>query len=221
MPTEQEVTGMGRGKLLRHHHEHSGTIDHPRAYELFSRLGYAGRRRLVFTQLAALAGAGPGDRVLDVGCGTGYLTRRLAPLVAPGGRVVGVDPSPRMIAYARHRAPANCAYLVGEGQALDLPGGPFDVVVSSLAVHHIPAGARETAVREMFRVLRPGGRLLIAELRPPRRPLARRLTGLVSGHALGHDPRETPAALVPAAGFQVQAEGDLWPLLCYVRAVKP
>lgn len=86
-----------------------------------------------------MSGARPGDRVLDVGCGTGYLTRRLAPLVIPGGEVIGVDPAAPMIEYARRHAPATCRYLVGEGQALDLPDTSIDVVVSSLALHHIPA----------------------------------------------------------------------------------
>ena len=74
-------------------------------------------------------------------------------------------------AHARLRAPANCTYLVGVAQSLELADGAFDLVVSTLALHHVPEEARAAAVAEMFRVLRPGGRLLIAEYRPPANPL--------------------------------------------------
>ncbi|MFD1932742.1 MULTISPECIES: class I SAM-dependent methyltransferase [Nonomuraea] len=197
----------------------AGTIDHPRAYELFSSLAFLGRRREVFARIGALSGARPGDRVLDVGCGTGYLTRVLSPLIGPGERVTGVDPSPQMIGYARERAPANCVYLVGEGQALDLPDASFDVVVSTLAMHHMPAAARGAAVREMARVLRPGGRLLIVELRPPTGGPARLIAGLVAAHAMRHGPEELIDELIPQAGFDIESRGTLPPMLYYVRAV--
>lgn len=215
---------MGLGRLLHDHAEHAdagGTIDHPRAYELVAGAGFLGRRREVFTRLAALSGVRSGHRVLDVGCGTGYLTRILAPVVGPDGQVTGVDPSTPMIEYARRRAPANCSYLVGEGQALDLPDAAFDTVVSSLAVHHMPAAARGAALREMFRVLRPGGRLLIAEFRPPANPLLARLVGMLTGPAMHKAPRELLGDLIPQAGFHVQDEGDLPVMLFYVRASRP
>ncbi|GIH95180.1 class I SAM-dependent methyltransferase [Planobispora siamensis] len=215
---------MALGKLLHDHTGHTGeagTIDHPRAYELVAGIGFLGRRREIFTRLAALSGVRPGARVLDVGCGTGYLTRILAPVAGPSGHVTGVDPSEAMIAHARRRAPGNCSYQVGAGQALEVPDASVDVVVSSLAVHHMPADARGTAVREMFRVLKPGGRLLIAEFRPPSNHLLTHLVGALTGPEMRHSPKDLLAGLIPEAGFHVEDEGDLPVMLFYVRAVRP
>ncbi|MFI9845463.1 class I SAM-dependent methyltransferase [Nonomuraea sp. NPDC051941] len=215
---------MGLGKLLHTHEEHAdagGTIDHPRTYETLVSIGFLGGRRAAFTRVATAARPRAGDRVLDVGCGTGYLSRILAPVVTPGGHVTGVDPSPAMIDYATRHASANCTYVEGEGQDLPFPDGSFDLVVSSFAVHHIPAGARPEALRQMFRVLRPGGRLLIAEFRPPANPLARHLIGALSGPAMRHDPRDLLGTMIPDAGFRVESEGRLPYLLYYVRATRP
>lgn len=215
---------MALGRLLHTHEEHAdagGTIDHPRAYDTFVSIGFLGGRRAAYTRVATAARPRAGDRVLDVGCGTGYLSRIVAPVVTPSGHVTGVDPSPAMIDYATRRAPANCTYVEGEGQDLPFPDGSFDLVISSLAVHHIPAEARPGALRQMFRVLRPGGRLLIAEFRPPANPLARRVVGALSGPAMRHDPRDLLGTMIPDAGFQVESEGDLPYLLYYVRATRP
>jgi ubiquinone/menaquinone biosynthesis C-methylase UbiE len=215
---------MGLGKLLHHHTEHTdagGTIDYPRGYEILARAAFAGGRRAAFTQLATLAKPRAGDHILDVGCGTGYLTRILSPVVASSGHITGLDAAPAMIDYATRRTPGNCTYVVGEGQDLPFPDASFDVVVSTLAVHHIPADARPEALREMFRVLRPGGRLLIAEFRPPANHVLSRLVGLLTGPAMQHSPRELLGSLIPDAGFQDDADGDLPHLLYYVRALRP
>jgi ubiquinone/menaquinone biosynthesis C-methylase UbiE len=215
---------MGLGQLLHRHDEHAdagGTIDRPRAYDVFVTIAYLGGRRAAFTRVATAAKPRAGDRILDVGCGTGYLSRILAPVVMPTGHVTGVDPSRAMIDYATARALDNCTYVQGEGQDLPFSDGSFDLVVSTLAVHHIPADARPEALRQMFRVLRPGGRLFIAEFRPPANPLAGRLIGALTGPAMRHAPRELLGTLIPDAGFQVESEGDLPYLLYYVRATRP
>jgi ubiquinone/menaquinone biosynthesis C-methylase UbiE len=85
----------------------------------------------------------------------------------------------------------------------------------------MPVAARPQALGEMFRVLRPGGRLLIAEFRPPSNHLARHLFGLLSGPAMRHDPRDLLGTLIPDAGFHVEAEGDALTLLHHVRASRP
>jgi ubiquinone/menaquinone biosynthesis C-methylase UbiE len=94
-------------------------------------------------------------------------------------------------------------------------------VTSSLAVHHIPVEERPETLREMFRVLRPGGRLLIAEFRPPTNRLLARPAGALAGPAMRYDPAALVARLIPDAGFHIEAEGDLWPMLHYVRVVRP
>jgi ubiquinone/menaquinone biosynthesis C-methylase UbiE len=195
------------------------TIGPARAYEVFSAVAFAGRRRRVFARLVALSGAKPGDHVLDVGCGPGYLTRLAAEAVTPGGRALGIDPSPTVIDYAR-RATTSAEFALGVAESLEAPDASFDVVLSSLMVHHLPEDLRPQAMREMARVLRPGGRLLVADFRPPKSKVGRHLVGAVTGPAMEHNPVHLLETLVRDAGFEVRGRGDLHPFLHYVQAVR-
>jgi ubiquinone/menaquinone biosynthesis C-methylase UbiE len=194
----------------------SATLERVRLNEAVTHIAFGGRRRRVYARIAALSGAGPGDRVLDVGCGGGYLARLLAAAVAPDGRVTGLDTSAPAIGYARRRAPANCSFAVGAAQDLDLPDRSFDVVTSTLAVHHIPGAVRQDAFGQMYRVLRPGGTLLIADFQPS----GRRHSPHARVGARRHGDAVPLDDLAAAAGFRVEDRGDL-PLLRYVRAVRP
>lgn len=102
-----------------------------------------------------------GDRVLDVACGTGAVTRLLADHVGPRGRVVGLDLNPGMLAAARTVAVRpNLEWMEGSAQAMPLPDSAFDVVVCQQGLQFFPDKAR--ALAEMHRVLAPGGRLGLA-----------------------------------------------------------
>ncbi|MEO6527275.1 MAG: methyltransferase domain-containing protein [Gemmatimonadaceae bacterium] len=103
-----------------------------------------------------------GQRVLDVGCGSGVATRAAAAAVGASGSVTGVDFSPAMIAVARasRTESQRTEYLHMDAEALDLPDESFDAVISLCAVAHFPDNTR--ALREMKRVLKTGGRLVIS-----------------------------------------------------------
>ena len=151
--------GLVQRLTVGHHHDRDsgGVITHPRAYELFANAWFLGQRARVFDRLVAASGAQHGERVLDIGCGTGYFSRRIAGAVSPDGAVIGIDPSEPMLSYATGHAPANCTFRAAGAEDLPFGDGSFDVIVSSLAFHHIPTERRGDAVREMFRVLRPAG----------------------------------------------------------------
>ncbi|MCB1519149.1 MAG: class I SAM-dependent methyltransferase [Hyphomicrobiaceae bacterium] len=109
-----------------------------------------------------LIGPASGKRLLDVGCGDGVFSVRLA---QAGADVTGLDLDPRGLAAARRRATeAGLTIVLAEGDAQSLPfaDGAFDIVVAVTVLCFVPAPER--AVREMARVLRPGGRLVIGEL---------------------------------------------------------
>ncbi|HJU90973.1 MAG TPA: class I SAM-dependent methyltransferase [Gemmatimonadaceae bacterium] len=100
-----------------------------------------------------------GQRVLDVACGTGLLTREVASRVAPNGSVVGLDLNPGMLTVAERLAPS-IEWHEGTAESLPFPDESFDVVVSQFGLMFF--GDRQRALREMIRVLRSGGRLAVA-----------------------------------------------------------
>ena len=110
-------------------------------------------------KVADAAQVQPGQRVLDVACGTGILTREIAPRIGSAGRVVGVDPSPGMVAVAKRLAPA-IEWREGIAESLPFPDQSFDAVVSQFGLMFFTD--RRQALREMLRVLTPGGRLAVA-----------------------------------------------------------
>ncbi len=204
-------------------------ITRVRGYNLIVALLFGGRRGSLNKALAAASGARAGDRVLDIGCGPGRFAQVLAETVGPQGEVVGVDPSPSMIEYAnRHTArQANCRFELAAAQSLDLPDAAFDVVTSTFAMHHIPPGDRVAAMAHMFRVLRPGGRLLIADVYPTGRlipTVVRTLTRIAPHHPANPfddvDVRRYTAELRDI-GFGGLSFSTARPWAGYLTAVKP
>jgi SAM-dependent methyltransferase len=111
-------------------------------------------------RIADAAAVGAGDRVLDVGCGTGVLACAAAERVAPDGHVVGIDPNEQMLAVARGKR-GDVEWQMGRAEALPFTNASFDAVVSQFALMFVES--KSDAIGEMLRVLRPGGgRLAVA-----------------------------------------------------------
>lgn len=109
--------------------------------------------------LCDAAHVAPGQRVLDVACGTGALTVAVAERVSPGGAALGLDANPEMLAVARRKHPA-IAWYDGHAESLPFADASFDAVVSQFGLMFFDD--RVGALREMQRVLRPGGHLAVA-----------------------------------------------------------
>jgi len=124
----------------------------------------------------------PGQRVLDLGCGTGTLTL-LIKSAHPHARVVGFDGDPKILALAEAKAArAGLAVDWKQGLAQELPyaDGCFDRVLTSLMLHHLSSENKRAALREVLRVLRPGGELHVADWGRPQNALMRPASLLIA-----------------------------------------
>lgn len=130
-------------------------------YDLMNRVMTAGLDR-AWRRLAVEGVVQPGDRVLDACCGTGDLALAAA---REGGRVTGLDFSPRMLERARRKSAA-VEWVEGDVLALPFSDGSFDAATVGFGVRNV--ADLEAGLRELRRVLRPGGRLAILEITQPR-----------------------------------------------------
>jgi ubiquinone/menaquinone biosynthesis C-methylase UbiE len=154
----------------RGHHAHQGTMHAPAAYDAHNAPRAYGDEAQTHERMLDAAQVAQGERVLDVGSGTGTLAIAAATRVGQRGVVVGVDASAEMVAYARAkalRASSPVTFQQTPAHALPFPDAQFDVVLCALALHHVPEAARLEAIREMRRVLAPAGRVLVVEFGGP------------------------------------------------------
>jgi ubiquinone/menaquinone biosynthesis C-methylase UbiE len=149
--------------VTKHHpHDYLPAAGHDAllpCYDLFARL--LGMPK-VYDTLIAQAELADGQRVLEIGCGTGNLTTRVK-RAHPGVDVTGSDPDPRALDRARRKAD-DIGFERGYAERLPYADGEFDRVLSSMMLHHVDGDAKAAAAEEIFRVLRPGGRLHLVDI---------------------------------------------------------
>jgi tRNA (cmo5U34)-methyltransferase len=127
-----------------------------------------------YEQLQEQAAAATGSaarRVLELGIGTGETARRVLAR-HPAASLVGLDASGEMLTQARHVLPADRVELHVARLEDPLPDGPFDVVISALAIHHLDGHGKAYMFERVARVLAPGGRLVVADVVVPEDPAA-------------------------------------------------
>lgn len=186
-----------------------GLVMHSEAryYDLLAWLLTLGRERALRERLTELARLQPGESVLDVGCGTGTLAITAKKRVGSSGAVVGIDASPEMIERAKRKAlkaGVEVQFQTAIVEALPFPDASFDVVFSTLMLHHLPRPVRELCAREMRRVAKPDGRIVAVDFATP----ARERKGLFARlHRHGHMTLRDIVALLTEAGMHVEEIG--------------
>jgi demethylmenaquinone methyltransferase/2-methoxy-6-polyprenyl-1,4-benzoquinol methylase/phosphoethanolamine N-methyltransferase len=197
------------------------TIGWAEHYDLVVQLMTLGKAKTLRRTTIEQAQLRPGEAVLDVGCGTGDLTLLAKQQVGATGRICGIDAAPEMIDVARRKARqigVEIDFRVEPIEAMTFPDQTFDVVLSSLMMHHLSEELKPRALAEIKRVLKPGGRVLIADMKRPTDWLGRQLMHVSMHGHLRQGAQDLPA-LLGAAGFtSIEMDEKRSRILGFVRA---
>lgn len=159
--------------------------------------------------------------ILDVGCGTGSLAIAAARRTGPQAKVFGLDASEQMLERATRKArrvDARVTFMQGTVEALPFEDARFDLVFSTLMLHHLPRPARLACAREARRVLRPSGRFVVSDFETP----ARTAKGLLAHvHRHGGVRQEEVCAMLLDAGFVIEHTGELGVSNLHFTVAKP
>ncbi|WP_168342802.1 class I SAM-dependent methyltransferase [Rhizobium laguerreae] len=184
----------------------------------FFTLGREGPFREKILRMACLQ---PGETVLDVGCGTGTTAMLAKQKVGSEGIVHGIDASPEMIARASakaRKAGVAVTFEVASAQALPFPAAQFDVVLTTLMLHHLSGEARRQLAREIQRILKPTGRVLAVDF-VEGQPGRARFANVFHRH--GHSSHETMIKDLQDAGLTVVSSGAVGTKTCSSLSRQP
>lgn len=172
------------------------------------------------------AAVSSGQRVLEIGCGTGSLTI-LAKQLHPGANVVGIDPDPKALARARRKAQRSgvtVQFDVGFSEELPYPDGSFDRVLSAFMLHHVRSDAKLPTIREACRVIKLGGSLHLADFDEGQHHWGAFLAGVLHSRH-GSSSHQMVLGLMGDAGFEppqeVAHETVTLGRIVYYKAVRP
>jgi len=183
-----------------------------------------GREQAMRQMTLELAQVKPGDKVLDVGCGTGSLTIAAKARTGAVGQVHGIDAAPEMIDIARRKAAqagVDVDFQIGLIEKIPFPDNHFDIALSSLMLHHLPDDLKRKGVVEINRVLKPSGRFFAVDFEPPSSSLLWRLTFHLLGHGMMQSNVRKLPAMMAAAGFvDVETGTTNYHVLAFVRGRK-
>jgi len=175
-----------------------------------------------------LAQVKSGDCVLEVGCGTGTLTLAAKRKAGQSGKVFGIDIIPEMIEISQRKttqAKLDVAFQLGNIDNIPFPENHFDVVICSFMIFHMSEKVRHRGIAEIYRVLKPQGRLMVLDLALPTRPVSRAIAKILLGFMLRHDLKEL-LPMMESYGFtriqisQAKFRVFGFSLLSYVSGIK-
>jgi ubiquinone/menaquinone biosynthesis C-methylase UbiE len=192
-------------------------------YDTFTWLVSLGKEPAIREMTLDLAGIAPGDKVLDVGCGTGTLTIAAKERAGASGEAYGIDAAPEMIEVARHKTRqkgVDADFQVGLIEDIPFPDDKFDLVLSSLMLHHLPEDLKHKGSVEIRRVLKPGGRLLAVDLEWSAHHLFAGLAALFSGQGKVQSNLQSLIPMMEEAGITaVESERTHYRIISFLKGI--
>lgn len=189
----------------------TGIVLHsPVLYDFTVWLAFLGKERAFRDRVLQLARLRKGESVLDVGCGTGTLAIAAKRIAGPDAAVYGIDASAEMIVKAKQKARkfrAEVLFKDSLAEALPFPDAQFDLVLSTVMLHHLPRKARLQCANEIRRVLKPAGRMLAVDFEGFSEQKRSILSHFHRPH--GHVREQDIVALLTEAGLRTVESGPV------------